>query len=123
MENGNKYNHFIKILYDLKNRKENPFKVDDSQKFTNISQNKLFNFFGTYEDLFGEVRCPICLSRVKTPKRPIDCKHIFCSFCLKKWMKNSNTCPVCRIPIKNIISVDLSEKWVSFQGNLYPKYL
>ena len=83
MENDNKYNNFIKILYDLKNKKENPFMVDNLHKFTNISQNKIFNFFGTYEDLFGEVRCPICLSRVKLQKDLLIANIFFAHFALK----------------------------------------
>lgn len=122
MDNNNDSDNFIKVLKNLKNKSENPFGNHIPKKFEESSKNRIINFWGTYEDLFGEVRCPICLARVKSAKRSINCRHIFCSFCLMKWLQYSRKCPVCRNPIKKIISVDLSEKWVTFQGNLYAKY-
>ena len=119
MDGSNKSSNFIKILYNLKNKAQNPFDHSKCLKLSSDPPIKIINYFGTYEDLFGEVRCPICLARVKSAKRPIDCRHIFCSFCINKWIKQSPFCPICRKPIGAIVDVDIKEKWVTFQGDLF----
>jgi PHD and RING finger domain-containing protein 1 len=44
------------------------------------------------------VKCPICLRKFTKQKlgTPDSCNHTFCALCIKKWSKNSNTCPVDR---------------------------
>lgn len=43
--------------------------------------------------------CSICLSSFESSSSGVtqlECKHSFHSSCLEKWMKVSNTCPLCR---------------------------
>lgn len=42
--------------------------------------------------------CPICLDelRDKDKDRCIPCEHVFCHPCLKRWLGQSETCPLCR---------------------------
>ena len=43
--------------------------------------------------------CPICLEE-NLENIILDCKHIFCKKCIKKWVTfSSKTCPLCRISI------------------------
>ena len=122
MENYAQSNNFIDVLYNLRNTQENPFNKSNSSQLKNKATINPINYLGTFEDIFVVVRCPICLSRVISAKRSNDCRHIFCSLCLKKWIKQSPFCPVCRKPIKKLVNVNLSEEWVTFQGNLFIKY-
>jgi len=47
-------------------------------------------------------RCLICLEYFKNREKTIflPCIHIFHSVCISKWVKNKNTCPVCKIKIE-----------------------
>lgn len=71
------------------------------------------NTFGFPEDLYPfELKCPICLGRIKLASRPDNCSHLFCKLCLKEWCKESKKCPYCRIVFNNIIRVSYSEDWI-----------
>lgn len=43
--------------------------------------------------------CTICLDNIEDEKK-LKCGHSFCKNCILKWKKESNTCPICRKPIK-----------------------
>ena len=45
---------------------------------------------------FEEFDCPICLERMKPPKKIFQCKngHVLCETCIEKVYR----CPTCRIP-------------------------
>lgn len=47
--------------------------------------------------------CCICLEEYKTHANKeiiqLKCKHVFHSFCLTKWAKTNDICPMCREPI------------------------
>ena len=47
-------------------------------------------------------RCSICLENYKNNDDSIilPCIHIFHAECIKKWMKNKNTCPICKNKIE-----------------------
>ena len=42
--------------------------------------------------------CQICLENFKRSCRilQLPCEHRFCSTCIRKWLHNHRTCPVCR---------------------------
>jgi len=44
------------------------------------------------------VRCPICMDDFEVGKEVVEmpCHHLFDRDCLKTWLKQANTCPVCR---------------------------
>ena len=108
-----KYQNFLQILLEQKNPC-NPFTLFSNPQLNLPPNASTYNYFGFNADLFSfEIKCAICLGRVKLAKRPDNCRHIFCGPCLTKWHKNSNKCPCCRKPFKSLIKVDYSEKWVS----------
>ena len=78
-------NNFLNVLLKLKNNNTNPFII-----FSPIELPKL----PRYNDL---------------ATKPIDCMHIFCSLCIKKWLKLSEKCPVCRREIASLIKVGLNQ--------------
>ncbi|XP_065580136.1 26S proteasome non-ATPase regulatory subunit 10-like [Artemia franciscana] len=43
--------------------------------------------------------CPICLNELKDPLRTSECKHVFCGYCIKKWLQVKTSCPMDRNPI------------------------
>jgi len=43
--------------------------------------------------------CPICFEEKIDELRQPLCGHTFCTVCLKLWLNNKNTCPMCRVEI------------------------
>jgi hypothetical protein len=45
--------------------------------------------------------CPICTEDIKLGKEGLflPCGHIFDNDCLMPWLKDNNTCPVCRFEL------------------------
>ena len=37
---------------------------------------------------------PICLKSFIKPAILIDCSHIFCKLCIKKWIQSRDNCPI-----------------------------
>ena len=67
-----------------------------------------------YQNILTE-ECPICRCDLEGPVMSPCCQHIFCGGCMLGWLKNKNTCPMCRskIEIKSMIYVnDYEEKKV-----------
>lgn len=44
--------------------------------------------------------CNICFSELDNPVLEPNCNNIFCTKCLLTWLKNKDTCPLCRKQIK-----------------------
>ena len=38
--------------------------------------------------------CPICREDVKKVRKTL-CNHFFCDDCLRTWLSNNKTCPIC----------------------------
>ena len=109
---------FLKVLNHLANKTHNPF--PNNYINTVLSNSFSDNIFGFHEDLLEkEVRCPICLGRVKNAKRPNKCTHVFCSYCINKWAKTKKKCPICRTEFDKLLKTDIREKFVDCQGNLF----
>jgi len=55
--------------------------------------------FENLEKCDNFISCPICMEDTnKNIKLP--CSHVFCEECIKKWLlKNTNSCPNCRINV------------------------
>ena len=54
-----------------------------------------------------ELFCPICCMVAKQPQQTTCCGRIYCSACLKEYMKRSNKCPTCRqdvVMFKDLVS-------------------
>lgn len=54
--------------------------------------------------------CFIC--RTKAGNISTCCGHHYCSSCITKWTKQSNTCPYCRNSLKNTVYTKLNKKRV-----------
>ncbi|DAC80288.1 TPA_asm: oncoid [Bos-associated insect adintovirus] len=48
-----------------------------------------------------DIICSICLEIFILPV-VLNCSHVFCNYCVCKWRKSSNTCPLCRQIIQQI---------------------
>ena len=44
--------------------------------------------------------CGICLGGLRAPTVGDLCAHVFCAECLSRWAQRSNSCPVCRKPLR-----------------------
>ena len=114
-------NDFLKVLLKANSSNSNPF-----QNYFGTSKSfiqDLTSIYGFYEDsIEKEVRCPICLGRTVKATRPSNCRHVFCNYCLKKWYSKSCKCPICRVSYNSLIRVDISDKSISSQGNLFISY-
>jgi SNF2 family DNA or RNA helicase len=51
-----------------------------------------------------EEACPICSDPLSNPVVEPSCQNLFCGSCLVKWMRQRQTCPLCRA---NIVLADL----------------
>lgn len=54
----------------------------------------------TKEDMLDETNstCAICFEEYRPGMRAtrMFCGHLFCTTCIREWLRNANTCPVCR---------------------------
>ncbi|KAL3120991.1 hypothetical protein niasHT_009642 [Heterodera trifolii] len=69
--------------------------------------------------VWAELECTICLGEIEkeTPVKLLailePCKHIFHNECISEWLKNHNTCPICRakakisVPSLNEVIIDV----------------
>ncbi len=48
----------------------------------------------------GDETCPICFDEIDELEQT-NCGHLFCSLCIKTWLKQHNCCPLCRCDISN----------------------
>ena len=118
MESKASNSNFLQVLLSLAKKSTNPF-ISDST--FNYRQNSLIlNPYGFIKDLSEkEVRCPICLGRVKSARRPNSCYHSFCFLCLKKWKKNSNKCPICLAQFDQLLKIDINDIRVKSQLEIF----
>ena len=58
--------------------------------------------------------CAICLDKKTSANNTLcsleNCTHTFHQACLKPWMKEHNSCPLCREPIRRSFSVRIKKK-------------
>lgn len=65
----------------------------NESKKLNILKNKILSLLTS--------ACPICMDKINIPVTETSCQNLFCAKCLLLWMKNKNTCPMCRVKINN----------------------
>ena len=60
--------------------------------------------------VYRELECVICITNyeLNDKVRKIHCGHMFHEECLRDWLKEHHTCPLCRA---NIVSNDTSYRW------------
>lgn len=84
-----------------------------------------FNIWDGISDQYipkKDVRCPICLSLIIYGARPNSCYHAFCYYCIKKWEETKRSCPYCRKKFSSILKLNMTENFLSFQGEYFAKY-
>lgn len=50
----------------------------------------------------GECRCCVCLGEFEVKEELLQvraCKHMFHVDCIRHWLHNHSTCPLCRAPV------------------------
>lgn len=55
--------------------------------------------FYTYENedkINIDLKCSICLDPYQSPLCNAHCGHMFCFLCLKAWLRQKQSCPICR---------------------------
>lgn len=72
------------------------------------------------DERFAEIlgkQCNICFEPIEKPVMDPSCQNIFCGKCLLQWLKNKNTCPLCRYVIdkSELVYISLDEKEQSFK--------
>jgi hypothetical protein len=52
-------------------------------------------------DVQKETKCSICLEQFAKGEKvcELPCKHIFHDACVRKWLQQKASCPVCRMPL------------------------
>lgn len=55
------------------------------------------NILGSYR-----FKCTICINEISEEEGQLKCGHRFCFDCISNWVKNVNTCPLCKIEIFKI---------------------
>ncbi|EAL66790.1 hypothetical protein DDB_G0280987 [Dictyostelium discoideum AX4] len=51
-------------------------------------------------------RCSICLSDIENQTKNNQCNHIYCFDCIFNWVKSNDSCPLCKVKIKELINND-----------------
>ena len=74
---NNKLNIILKIIHHLK------FEMNETEEY-------------------DDKTCPICLSYINSIDNiTTKCNHSFHCHCINDWLQNNQTCPVCRIIVRN----------------------
>jgi len=101
------------LLRDIKIKIEILKNSNNSLHIENLKNIKIRKIIAKYENNFilnkknmekknSEMICTICQEKIITPKCSLtSCKHPFHSMCLYKWLKESESCPLCRTNILN----------------------
>ena len=87
-------NDFIKKLLD-----EMQELIDQYQQLFALKKEQLRKgLFTALSSVSG--KCVICQEDIEKGRkvRRLDCdgRHIFCQVCIEGWLRNNNTCPICR---------------------------
>ena len=80
---------------------------EEEYKFNNIDTNSLLNLKVSLKNtqknpkkiLLTEKLCPICFESDIDEMEQTRCDHLFCSKCIKIWLKENKCCPLCRCNI------------------------
>ncbi|KAL5238691.1 hypothetical protein ACI65C_006101, partial [Semiaphis heraclei] len=62
---------------------------------------------------YTDLTCSICFEIFEKPSE-LKCSHVFCFKCIKHWMRNNKSCPMCRrITIDPPVVCIMLEKLIS----------
>ena len=54
-------------------------------------------------DIIETLRCSVCFDLLVQPTRVDGCAHVFCYSCISTWNMRSNSCPMCRAVISDLV--------------------
>ena len=77
----------LDLIHDIRNENNNRLTNDE---YLNITLKNTDN-----------LECSICYENKTNNVKLIKCNHIFCELCIKKWLLNNITCPICRVKLKD----------------------
>lgn len=63
--------------------------------------------------------CPICFDVIEDDCSLLNCNHIYHSKCINIWLKDNNTCPICRSIVNNKFYVKLNSNYLNIKDSLY----
>ena len=66
-------------------------------------------------DIKDDTPCVICF---QLPNNPValKCNHCFCRQCVSRWLKENNTCPICR-------RIAVEHKDIDFSDGYMPEFI
>lgn len=83
----------VNSLFPMMTEHKNLYKV-------NVSVERVIQFHHLHVNKTREsILCPICHEEDTLVNYTLPCKHIYHSHCIKKWLQNHNTCPLCRCKV------------------------
>ena len=93
--NNNAYDYNLPYNYSMQNfftkkYEPNPIKAPKD----GIPLNRLFKIS---ENLFEELKCPICYNLIWKPLECLECGKIFCEYCINESLKFKKFCPMCKM--------------------------
>ena len=71
----------------------------------------------------GNKSCAICSEKFKLggDATQLPCKHYFHDLCILKWLKDHNTCPLCRFELMTVDYEYEAKKWKQENDNINDK--
>ncbi|KAI3449014.1 hypothetical protein Pfo_005679, partial [Paulownia fortunei] len=73
------------------------------------------------QDSHNSPYCAICLNDIRggdSYRKLPDCGHCFHARCIDAWFKSHSTCPLCRIQVPQIISLNENRQWGASISNI-----
>ena len=84
----------------------------------------LYNYSKLQRVKDNKHECCVCLSKGSKAFCKTQCDHYFHITCIKEWLKDNTTCPMCRFPLVDIPNNDLVSRIVdSLLENMDPSIL
>ena len=112
----------IKILYEFIYEEEERTAIPQTYNLKKVCSScnikELENYSLNIED--NDDDCSICYESLDKYACKINCNHIFHKHCLKEWLKNSKTCPICRTNIFLCHRCDGGIIYYQFNGVVIP---
>ena len=84
-----------KQLYELNGEAK---KIEETQDRKITLLNQITELELKFNNMLHET-CNICYEPLKKPVIEINCQNVFCGECLLTWLRNKNSCPLCRSEI------------------------
>ncbi|KAL3281373.1 hypothetical protein HHI36_004583 [Cryptolaemus montrouzieri] len=99
------------ILGNKKQRSSRNRTITDTSD-ESASNEESFSQNNNHEDFEEELKCSIC-SEIFINAVTLNCSHSFCKYCILRWRKNNQSCPICRQTISSQTSTLVLDKCVA----------